>query len=349
MTIIYLHDGYRGGAATFLEQNIRFNLKNKTKVILFDPNFKKSFPNLKKNKYLKIYNLHVFKDSKKIKELIKKLKISNQLFFFTNFGILIYYYFFFNNFKNKGQETIIALTLHSGLLQYNLKAILALGLFSILSLRLDYLIFGSHGSRHWWFSLFPWMKIIKNKVIYNGVKKQKIKKLNRKSIEVSFIGRLEKEHDPELFVDISLLNKSSKNINFNIFGDGSLKRKLLNKNKNIKFWGWCEQSKVYSKTDITVITSHINFFPYTALESNSYGIPVISSTRGDIRKIVKNNFNGYIFNERMPLKFNYYINKTIKNYKKLSKNSLINANKFNLYKSCHTIWRFLKIENNNIR
>jgi glycosyltransferase involved in cell wall biosynthesis len=83
--------------------------------------------------------------------------------------------------------------------------------------------------------------------------------------------------------------------------------------------------------------------------SNSYGIPLISAAKGDIRKIIKNNYNGYIFNKRMPQIFSYYINETIKNYKYLSKNSINHARKFNINKSCQTVWRFLKIENNNIR
>ena len=51
MTIIYFSDGYKGGASTFLEQNILFNLENKKNVILFDQNPKRTFPNLSKNKY----------------------------------------------------------------------------------------------------------------------------------------------------------------------------------------------------------------------------------------------------------------------------------------------------------
>ena len=68
MTIICFSDGYKGGASTFLEQNIKYNLKKKNKIILVDKNFKQTFPNLKKNKYLKIYNLDIFKDKKKNNE-----------------------------------------------------------------------------------------------------------------------------------------------------------------------------------------------------------------------------------------------------------------------------------------
>jgi glycosyltransferase involved in cell wall biosynthesis len=342
MTIIYFSDSYRGGNTTFLQQNILFNLKNKKKVILFDKDPKQTFPNLKKHRCLKVFKLNIFKDSNQIKKSIKKLNLTNQLFFFTNFAILIYYFLFFLSFKDK-KKTILSLALHSGIFQYNLKTIVGLFLFSIFSLRLNYLIFGSNSSKKWWLNLFPWMKLITHKVIFNGVKKQTVKKKNLKKIQISFIGRLEKENDPELFINISQLNKNNKNMKFNIFGDGPLKKKIPKNRNNLKFWGWSKQSKIYSKTDITIITSPVNNFPYTALESNSYGIPVISAARGDIRKIIINNYNGYIFNKRIPLIFNHYINKTIKNYKNLSKNSIICAKKFSVNKSCSIIWNFLKI------
>ena len=215
-------------------------------------------------------------------------------------------------------------------------------LFSILALRLNYLIFGSYSAKKWWVLKFPWLRLIKNKVIYNGIEKQQKKKKNKHFFNVSFIGRLENENDPELFIKIASINRSIKNIRFNIFGDGVLKKKISKKSKNIKFWGWSEKSKIYSNTDIALITSPINNFPYVALESNSYGIPVITAAQGDIRKIVKNGYNGYIFKKRTLKNFNIYLKKTIKNYKELSKNSVITANKFDINMSCNKLWRFIK-------
>ncbi len=43
MTIVFFSDGYKGGASTFLEQNINHNLENNRKVILIDKNPKKLF------------------------------------------------------------------------------------------------------------------------------------------------------------------------------------------------------------------------------------------------------------------------------------------------------------------
>ena len=46
------------------------------------------------------------------------------------------------------------MALHSGIFLINLKLILGLFLFSIIALKLDYLIFGSNSSKDWWLKNF---------------------------------------------------------------------------------------------------------------------------------------------------------------------------------------------------
>ena len=349
MTIIYFSDGYKGGAATYLELNIIFNIKKKEKIILFDKAPKKTVTNLNRNKLLKIYKLDIIKDRGQIKNILNnEKKIDNPYFFFTNYVILIYYYLFFMKFNNGNSKKII--TLHSGVFNYNPKVIIALLIFAILVFTIDKLIYGSFSSKKWWLSLFPWMNRIKNKVIFNGVetKYKKIKK-NKKFFNISFIGRMEKENDPKLFSNIAMKSKNLKFLKFNYFGDGSHKKNIQKENKNIKFWGWTKQKKIYDITDIVIITSPLNNFPYVALEAQSYGIPVITAADGDIKKIVKHNFNGYLLKDRDVDTFTKYIKQVITNYKKLSNNSFNNAKNYNMDNSCSKVWRFIKIENTNIR
>ncbi len=336
---IFLSDGYKGGNTNFIEQNIQFISNNKKKVLLIDKNPKQTFQKLKKSKYLKIIKLDIFKENNKVKKVLRNFETSNHFFFFTNFKILVYYFLFFYKYKKK--DIKLAMALHSGVFKFNFKIILGLFVFSILSLKLDYLIYGSNSSKKWWLKFFPWMKLINYKIIFNGVKQNKIKERKKTHINVSFIGRLELENDLKLFLDICFSNKDNKNLKFNIFGDGTLVE-TIKYNNNVKFWGWVKKEKIYNNTDITLITSPINNFPYVALESSSYGIPVITAAKGDIRKIIKNNFSGYIFDDRTVKNFNFYIDKTIKNYKFLSDNSLINAKKFDIEKSYKKIWSFLK-------
>ena len=343
MVIIYLSDGYKGGNSTFLTQNINYNLENKNNVILIDKNPKKNFPKLKGHKNFKLVQFDIFKEKQKVKNYIKNLEIKNHFFFFTNFKTLIYYFSYFTSYKKKNIK--IAMALHSGIFLINLKLILGLFLFSIIALKLDYLIFGSNSSKDWWLKKFPWMIYINNKVILNGVDLKKIKKKKPSKFRISFIGRLAIENDPKLFLDICKLNNKEKKITFNIFGDGILKNKLTNKTNNVKFWGWTDKEKIYKNTDISIITSPINNFPYVALESISNGIPIITAAKGDIRKIIKNNLNGYILKERTAKNFNVFIKKTIQNFKYLSKNSIIYSRKFDVKKSCKQIWKFLELKN----
>ena len=71
MTIIYLTDSYKGGANNFLEQNIKYNLSKKKKVVVINNNYLETFPNIKKDKNLKYYNLDIFDDKKKNKKVNK--------------------------------------------------------------------------------------------------------------------------------------------------------------------------------------------------------------------------------------------------------------------------------------
>ena len=188
------------------------------------------------------------------------------------------------------------------------------------------------------------MDLDKNLVIYNGVKidpKRKIKKLNKK-ISISFVGRLEDENNPEFFINIAeIYLKLYNDAIFNIYGDGSmlinLKKKI--KNNNIIFHGWVNKDKIYKNSNIILITSPVNNFPYVALEAKSYGIPVISSSKGDIKKIIKNNIDGFVNPTNSSNKMITLIKKTLKNYKIFSKNAIIRSKEFDIKDSCKTFWQ----------
>ena len=338
MTIIILSDGYKGGTSKFLENIITYNIRfKKNKIILIDKFPTKTFPNIKENSQLKVYSVDALKNKTKVKKIFSKYIQENPIFFFTNYAFLVLYFYFFFSKASK-----LTLALHSSIFKINIKVILAITLFSIMSLKINFLIFGSNSSKQWWFSRFPWMRLVNNRIIYNGIQDGFYQKKKNKEFRVSFVGRLEIENNPSLFLDLSLLYKKNKKIQFNVFGDGSLKKKLSLKNNNVKFWGWRKLQTVYSNTDIVIITSPLNNFPYTALESHSFGKPVITCAKGDIRKIIKNHINGYYCNDFSVVTFNKYLLKAISNYDLLSKNSYENSKKFNLSNSCKKVLSFIK-------
>mgnify|MGYP001097787362 CR=1 FL=1 len=115
----------------------------------------------------------------------------------------------------------------------------------------------------------------------------------------------------------------------------------LDGKKFIKFHGWSSEKKIYNISDIVIITSFVNNFPYVALESFSYGIPVVTLSKGDITKIVINKKNGLIIKKRNPEMLNKILKYVIKNYNYLSKNSYQTAKKFDEKKSCYAIWNYI--------
>ena len=350
--IIFISNGYRGGANKYIQQHIKFIKKEKK--YLLDDNPKKNYSNL----ILQNINWHkvkVLKESFYFKRIITKIikddkKNANTLIFITNFAIIFKYLIFFLKLRKKGVK--ICLTLHSGLLQIKLKNLLAAFVFSFFINIVDVLIFGSNSSKKWWFSFFPWMSLKKNRVIYNGIEKRKInlKKINFNKINVSFIARIERENDPYLFCQIAKsIAKKTKKINFHIYGDGKLKEDITNYNKIIKFHGWSKENIIYKNSDIVLITSYVNNFPYVALEAKSYGLPVISCSKGDIKHIIKNNNDGYLTLKRDTDVICKLILKAVKNYKVLNNNALKNVKQFEVQKSCKKIWRYVLDANNNIR
>ena len=338
MEIFILSDGYIGGASNFLEQHILYNVKKKNTVYVFDKNYKKTFPNLKKNKFLKCIRFDPIKDHLKLKKIYYDLKNKHIYFFFTNPIILILYFIFFlRNNINK-----VILTLHSGIFNWSWKSLIAIPIFSLISLKLDFIIFGSISAKNWWYSKFPWMKKIKNKIIYNGIDfPEIIHKKKLKKIRISFIGRLEKENNPLLFVNLANKMSDNKKFIFNIFGDGSFKNLLKKRATRINFWGWEKRSIIYKNTDIVVILSPVNNFPYVALEAIAHGKPVLTNSLGDIRNIIKNNLNGVVLNNSSFAVLVAKINFIANNYYKFSKNGLLMSRKFDVTESCSKFWNFI--------
>ena len=340
--IIILSNGYRGGANEFLNQHLSFLSKKKQKIILIDDNPRKNFESIT-NK-TKVFRVNVnnpnFTSKRKLDHILNDNGKGNILFI-TNFVFFIKFFFILNRFR---QNNIIVLTLHSGILKPNLKNFILGFLFSFLYVMPTKIYFGSNSSKKWWLNTFPWMKIKNKQIIYNGVKltRNKIKKINKRKINISFIGRLEKENNPDFFIEIANNYKNNNlKINFNIFGEGPMfsKLKKMKLNKNIYFHGWCDKKKIYSLTDIVIITSTINNFPYVALESISNGIPIVSTSKGDIRHIIKNSKNGFIKQTKSSAEVIKLIDKVINNYKKFSMNALRHVKKFDETNSLKLFWK----------
>lgn len=140
-----------------------------------------------------------------------------------------------------------------------------------------------------------------------------IKPFKNKKI-VLFVGRIEEVKGLELFVDIIKdLNKKDNDWIGLIVGKGTYQKqieKYINLEKVmslIHFTGAIfnqnELRKIYSQSNVLLLTSHHEGIPMTILESLACKTPVLATEVGGIKSLKKEGIPCYIINNRDSIKF----------------------------------------------
>jgi len=325
--VFLISSDYIGGTVTFFYQNFEFLHKKKIQTYLL---CNKSPQTRRFNNKNKIFFFKNLINSIKFRDILTKragikniIYLSNPFFFLKNF-------FFF---RSLGKKNTILIILHSGLLNISVKRIIGSFLFTFLIFQKNIkLFYGSSSSKRSWELYFPWIRLKKNKIYTNGIKLKSGKNINKKvKFKISFIGRLFPEKDPEKFCKIAKHCIQYKNkFNFNIFGDGILKNYIHQKYKKfVRLQGWKEQIEIFKNTDLLLVTSPVENYPYVVLEAKSHGIPTIYDSKGDISKLIENNKDGFFCINSKEETFLKYIKKIFKNYDFFKTNCLKNAKKYN--------------------
>ena len=100
--------------------------------------------------------------------------------------------------------------------------------------------------------------------------------------------------------------------------------------KNYKIVNKYNLRKIYSKSDLMIVTSKIESFCQVAAEAQSCSVPVISYKSSGLIDVVKNNYSGYHISKYNHREFAYKIYKLLNNKKKLNqlaKNARIHIRK----------------------
>jgi glycosyltransferase involved in cell wall biosynthesis len=104
---------------------------------------------------------------------------------------------------------------------------------------------------------------------------------------------------------LAILRKQELNVKLVLGGDGPNKKKLLQEAYNnkisdhINFLGWCsEKEQFFNNIDIFCIPSLSESFGIIILEAFSYSVPVIASSVGGPKEIVKHQYNGLLAETR---------------------------------------------------
>ncbi|MCR5146601.1 MAG: glycosyltransferase family 4 protein [Clostridia bacterium] len=158
---------------------------------------------------------------------------------------------------------------------------------------------------------FYGIKDTKIDVICNSIEKKDI--INKPSdsflenkenkVFVGTVGRLSEQKGIDVFISAmaKLINKDS-NIYAVVIGDGKLKSQLkvmvdkLNVKKNVLFLGYrSDVIELISQMDFIVLASRWEGFPLTPIETFSVGKTIIVTDIDGNNEIVKNEYNGLLF------------------------------------------------------
>lgn len=109
---------------------------------------------------------------------------------------------------------------------------------------------------------------------------------------VVWAARITSVKNPELLLEIA---KLCPNFEFLMCGEGD----LINASKslapsNVQILGWVNPSQVFAAADVFLSTSHNEGIPYSILEAQLAGLPVIAVNAGSVSEIVNDGVNGLL-------------------------------------------------------
>ncbi len=295
------------------EKVIIEDINFKDEISQFDLNFNKKISNKEYGKAIKLLfsciNTYIFKRFK-IRKQLEQLSNKDDIFIFASGELLI--------FAPSNRFIIQHFHFNSKLYKSFVSK-----LFRLISKKPDYYIFLSESTKE---SIDKKNKM-NSSVIYNPSRFKRKENFDYHNNTLISVCRFENQKDPLMLLKIAKeLDKRNFNYTFNIFGNGSLKKKMekyINKNdlKNVHLIsGISKLEPYYLESDLYIITSKFEGFPLTVIEANTLSIPVIWKEMSDpTNSIMKNDVNGYIIDSNNPTLFADKIIEVLSNKEKLRK------------------------------
>lgn len=222
-----------------------------------------------------------------------------------------------NSFKGRMMEKLIALSL-----KY-IDSLAFVSKYTDLSWSEKYRAIRKHSNHH---------------VIYNPISVDKKNGVKTTSHRIGFVGRFSEEKQPELFAQLSVNDDVNKYI---AWGDGPLREDLMKKYPKVDFKGQSSnQKEIYDSLDILVMTSVFENCPMVILEAWKYGIPCVVPNVGGIPEIVRNGYNGQMYETYSTTAIIYCVNTIKESYANYSAHCLEAVKNFS-YESLYDKWHII--------
>lgn len=269
------------------------------------------------------YPVHHLKDSKKLVEYLISKNIDVVVW-----GIAMnipYYYKATKKLQNIGIKQL--LIFHSLCIGKSLKSRLMEYLIAKQLTYIDHLVFVSQFTDVSWSKYKSVCKHPSHNVIYNPIELGKVNTACEKTNNrIGFVGRFSPEKQPEIFARLSIEDTRNEYI---AWGDGPLLSELKKKYNNVVFKGQSSnQDEIYNSFDILVMTSEFENCPMVILEALKYGIPCVAPNVGGIPEIVKDGYNGVLYDSYTEDEIKSCISKIQDNYEDFSLNCLAHVHSY---------------------
>ncbi|MDD5634185.1 MAG: glycosyltransferase family 4 protein [Candidatus Omnitrophica bacterium] len=127
---------------------------------------------------------------------------------------------------------------------------------------------------------------------------------------ILYVGRLQEQKAPLRLIDsFNEYHRHDENSLFVVIGGGGLRKsteeyvKKLALEKSVIFLGDIEQRRLmqlYRASDVFLLTSNFEGMPICVLEALACGIPVVSTSVGEVKRVVINGFSGEVVEDFSP-------------------------------------------------
>ncbi|CAN1499877.1 RfaG Glycosyltransferase [Burkholderiaceae bacterium] len=349
--IVLLSSTSNGGARTYQIQQLNYLSLLPFDCYLIDQNPQKILEamDISVQSNVTPIQVDVWKNIAQVKFIVSSLrnKYSELLIVISNPTVILKYFSLLFNLK-MGGANIVHLTLHS---RMNFKLFITAPLFELLTsiailLCVSKISYVSQYTRRYWCGRYPWLAKISHTVVHNGVDMPITRTSLTKTgplFRVGFVGRLDKDKDPELFGSIAKAAVGSgMGVQFHMFGDGPIIKKMTAYYSDVvEFHGWRSAKDIYVGIDILILTSPIENCPYSVIEAKKFGIPTIAYGDGGLPEIVEHMQDGYLVKKRVVSEYLLGINEVINSYNEFSGAAFCAGKRFSARDSSQKIWKFL--------
>ncbi|MDQ7055462.1 MAG: glycosyltransferase [Persephonella sp.] len=133
---------------------------------------------------------------------------------------------------------------------------------------------------------------------------------------ILYTGRVAKEKDLDVFIEVAERFENNKDVKFVIVGDGPYKKEIQHRAKNVVFTGYLEGeelSKAYASSFLFLFPSTTETFGNVVLEALASGLPVLVSDKGAAKENVISGVNGFVVKNNDVNEYTNLINRFLDN------------------------------------